>query len=101
MYPLITLIKLMQIVYLRVVFLLKNEISNQSADLFNHSFMTGVYPSVLKTAKVITVFKKDSELDYSNYCPISLLPNIGKILEKLIYKRSHTFLNNTSIIYNL
>ena len=57
----------------RILFLLKNEISKQSADLFKLSFMTGVFPSVLKTARVAPVFKKDSKLDYSNYRPISLL----------------------------
>ena len=31
------------------------------ADLFNLSFTTGVFPSVLKTAKVVPVFKKDSK----------------------------------------
>ena len=49
--------------------------------------MTGVFPSVLKTAKVVLVFKKDSKLDCSNYGPIALLSNIGKVLEKPIYKR--------------
>ena len=58
-------------------------------------------PSVLKTAKVVPVFKKDSKLDYRNYRPISLLSNIEKILEKLMYKRLHTFLNNNNVIYNL
>ena len=53
--------------------------------------MTGVFPSVLKTAKVVPVFKKDSKLDYSNYHPISLLSNIEKIPEKLMYKRLYTF----------
>ena len=67
---------------------------------FNLSFMTGVFPSVLKTAKVIPVFKKDSKLDYSNYRPISLSSNVEKILEKLIYKRLYTFLNSNNIIYN-
>ena len=62
--------------------------------------MAGVFPSVLKTTKVVPVFKKDSKLDYSNYCPISLLSNIEKILEKLMYKRLYTFLNN-NIIYNV
>ena len=52
--------------------------------LLNLSFITDVFPSVLKTAKVVPVFKK---LGYSNYHPISLLSNIDKILEKLIYKR--------------
>ena len=42
--------------------------------------MTGIFPSVLKTAKVVPVFKKGSKLDHSNYCPISPLSNIEKIL---------------------
>ena len=63
--------------------------------------MTGVFASVLKTAKLVFSFKKDSKLDYSNYRPISLLSNIEKILEKLMYKRLYTFLNNNNIIYNL
>ena len=40
--------------------------------------MTGVFSFVLKTGKVVPVFKKDSKLDYSNYHPISLLSNIEK-----------------------
>ena len=67
----------------RILFLLKNEVSKHLADLFNLSFMTGVFPSVMKTAKVIPAFKKDSKLDYSNYRPTSLLSNIEKILENL------------------
>ena len=71
------------------------------ADLFNLSFMTGAFLSILKTVKVVPVFKKDSKLDYSNYCPISLLSNIEKILEKLMFKRFYTFLSNNNIVYNL
>ena len=63
--------------------------------------MTGVFPSVIKTAKVVPISKKDSKLDYSNYRPISLLSNIEKIFEKLRFKRLYTFLNNNNIIYNL
>ena len=85
----------------RILLLLKNEISKQLADLFNLSFMTGVFPSVLKTAKVVPVFKKDSKLDNINHRPISLLSNVEKILEKLMYKRLYTFLNSNNIIYNL
>ena len=66
--------------------------------------MTGVFPSVLKTAKVVPVFKKDSKLDYSNYRPISLLSNIEKILEKLICIRDYILFSITiilSITYSL
>ena len=67
---------------------------------FNLYFTSAVFSSVLKTAEVVPVFKKDSKLDYSNYRPISLLSNIEKILEKLMYKRLYTFLNKNNIIYN-
>ena len=85
----------------RTLFLLKNDISKQLADLFKLSFITGVFPSVLKTTEVFPVFKKDSKLYYSNYRPISLLSNVEIILEKRMYKRLYTFLNNNNIIYNL
>ena len=70
----------------------------QLADLLNLFFVTCIFLSVLKTAMVIPVFKKDWKLDYSNYRPISLLSNIEKILKKLIYKRLYAFLNNNNII---
>ena len=85
----------------RILFVLKNEILRQLANLFNLSVIAGVLPSVLKTAKVVPAFNKDSKLDYSNYLPVSLLSNIEKILEKPMYKTLYTFLNNNSIIYNL
>ena len=61
----------------RILFFLENEMSKQLADLFNLSFMTGI-SSVLKTLKVVPVFKKNSKLDYSNYCLIFPLSNIQK-----------------------
>ena len=42
----------------RILFLLKNEVSNQLADLFNLSSMTGAFASVLKTAKVFLFLRK-------------------------------------------
>ena len=101
-YPLSTPIRLLvQIVFLIEYFLLKNQISKQLADLFNLSFPTGIFPSALKTEKVVPVFEKDSKLYYSNYRPISLLSNIENILEKLMQKRLYTFLNKNNVIYNL
>ena len=82
----------------RILFLLKNEILKQLADLFNHSFMNGVFPSVLETAKVVLIFKKDAKLDYSNYCPISLLSNIEKYLKNLCI-RDYTCFSITIILF--
>ena len=84
-----------------MLFLLKNEISKQLADMFNLSFLTGILPSVIKIEKIVLVFKKDSKLDYRNYRPISFLSNIEKILEKLMYERLYTFLDNKNITNDL
>ena len=70
---------------------------NLLGDLFNLSCITYVLLSVLKTAKVVLVFNKDSKLDYSYYRPISLLSNNEKILEKFMYKRLYTFLSNNML----
>ena len=75
---------------------LNRDISTILADLFNLSFSTGVFPEKLKTSSVLPLFKKDSKLICGNYRPISLLSNISKLLEKLMYSRLYRFLN----IYN-
>ena len=81
--------------------LLKNDISSQLSEIFNICFSSDVFPSILKTAKVIPVHKKDSKLDFSNYCPISLLSNIEKILERLMYSRMYKFFSDNNFMYSL
>ena len=78
---------------------LNNEIATIFAKLFNLSFSTGVFPDILKTSSVLPLFKKGSKLICGNYRPISLLSNISKLLEKLMYSRLYNFLNmfNTPI----
>ena len=61
--------------------------------------MTGIHPDLLKLAKVIPIFKKDSKLSTANYRPISLLSNINKIIEKLVFSRVFSFLGKNNIIY--
>ena len=56
----------------------------------NLSFFTAVFLSGLK------IHKKESKLKCTNYRPILLLSNPGKILKKLIYNRIYDFLENTS-----
>ena len=102
-YPVLNLIRLLTLIVYLIVFyfFLEMKFHCNCADLFNFSFVPSIFPSVLKTPKVVPVFKKDSKLDYSNYRPISLLFNIEKILEELMYRRLYTFLNNNNIIQNL
>ena len=85
----------------KILNLLKKYISKQLADLFNLSLSSGVFPSLLKIAKVVPVHLKESKLDCCNYRPSSLLSNIEKILEKLMYKMVYQFLTENNIIYDL
>jgi len=66
--------------------------------LFNHSFNLGMFPDCLKIAKVIPIFKQGDKTDIGNYRPISILSTFSKILEKLICKRTHSFLDKNSVI---
>ena len=61
--------------------ILKLDISTQLSDIFNVSFSTGVFPTILKIAKVVPIHKKQSKLVFSNYRPISLSSNLEKILK--------------------
>ena len=62
--------------------------------LINKSLSTGIVPNSMKLAKVIPIYKsKDSKL-FSNYRPISLLPTLSKLLEKVVHRRVYQFLKN-------
>ena len=82
-----------------ILHLLQDQISKHFATICNLSFSTGVFPAILKTAKVIPIHKKNSKLEVSNYRPISLLPNIDKIFEKPMHSRLIEFLEEKQILY--
>ena len=84
----------------KILKLIKQDISVPISKLINTSFEHGIFPSTLKIAQVIPVFKKGSPLNISNYRPISLLSNIEKIYEKVMYSRLVNFLNSNSTIYS-
>ena len=67
--------------------------------LFNLSISQGKFPDALKNAKVIPIHKDDSRLETSNYRPISLLPTLSKIFEKLMYARLIGFFSKHNILY--
>ena len=77
---------------IKILKLLNKDASDQLATLFNQSFSSGIFPSNLKTSKIIPIYKKGSKLECSNYRPISLLSNIDKILERPMYNRLYNFL---------
>ena len=82
-------------------------------ELFNHSLKIGVFPSRWKHAHVTPILKKGSRYKVCNYRPISLLPVLSKIFEKLLHieiyrhvskhiaPEQHGFVSQRSTVTNL
>ena len=68
--------------------------------IFNTSFISGIFPNELKISKVCPIFKHGSKTDLNNYRPISILPSLSKILEKILYIRLDNFFSDNNILSN-
>ena len=69
-------------------------------DICNLSITSGKFPDSCKLAKLKPIYKKGSLTEASNYRPISLLPLISKIIEKVIHDQTSAFLNSRNLLYN-
>ena len=78
----------------KILKLFKKEFSKPLSDTINLSFNQGVFLNLFKIANVIPIHKKGDKLDFNNYRPISLLPNISKIYEKCMHTRFNKFPRN-------
>ena len=67
--------------------------------VINISLTTGKVPKSMKIAKVIPIFKNSGDNHImKNYRPVSLLPAISKILERVVYNRLNKFLTKHAIL---
>ena len=69
--------------------------------VINLSLSTGVFPSELKIARIIPLFKAGDPMHFSNYRPVSVLPIFSKIFERIMYNRLLSFINKNKLLYNL
>ena len=58
------------------------------------------FPDAFRIAKVKPLFKKDSKTDPSNYRPISLLPLLSKVFERVVLDQTEEFLSLNKILYD-
>ena len=70
---------------------LTKEICIPLTDCIHSAVLNGKFPSELKMADVIPIFKKGDPFKKANYRPVSLLPSLSKVCEKLIYQQLNTF----------
>lgn len=78
--------------------LCKDHICGILSILFNKCVDRGIYPKILKVARIAPIFKAGNKLLVANYRPVSILSTLNKIFEKCIYKRLDNFLSHCNII---
>ena len=67
--------------------------------IINQSLLSGIFPDLLKVAKVVPLFKKGDSLMVDNYRPISLLPSISKVFEKVVYIQLSEYFSKNKLFY--
>ena len=66
--------------------------------LFNESIVTGRVPELWKVGTIVPLQKDGDRNDVSNLRPVTLLPIIGKLLEKIINNRLMNYLESNNIL---
>lgn len=74
------------------------ELSSYLHVLINQSIEENLFPDVLKIASVIPIHKGGSPTEANNYRPISILPCISKIFEKLLKNQLQNYLEQSGLI---
>ena len=69
------------------------------SDIFNLSIATGVFPDSWKIARVVPIFKSGQANERSNYRPISVLPCVSRVFEKIIYNQLYDYLDRNKLLF--
>ena len=85
---------------IRVFKFLAPIISAPLSVIINKSFTSGVFPDIMKQAKVVPIKKTGIATDMNNYRPISILPAVSKIFEKIVHNQLYSYLRCKNIFYH-
>ena len=73
-------------------------IADPMCSIFNQSIRSGIFPQEWKCAKVIPLFKEGNHSDLNNYRPISIVPIVAKVFERIIYDQVYGYLTENNLI---
>ena len=74
-------------------------ISTPVTYIINLSLTQSMVPSDFKLARVIPLYKKGSRSCEGNYRPVSILPVLSKVFERIVYNQFHQYLCDNNILY--
>jgi hypothetical protein len=76
-------------------------ISTHLTHLINMSLSKGIFPDEWKTAKIVPIHKGEKREIAGNYRPISLLPIVSKLMEKMVHRQLITYLEKNNLLTNI
>lgn len=68
------------------------------AEIFNRCIDAGIFPDIMKHSKIIPLFKSGTRTDSTNFRPISILPALSKVFEKLILNQLSSHFNRNKLL---
>lgn len=77
---------------------IRHEICKPLTIIINQSLLTGIFPDALKISKVKPIYKKGDESSLNNYRPISVLPTISKVIERVMYNQLYMYFNCNNLL---
>ena len=67
--------------------------------IFNQSLLTGIFPDEWKSARVTPLYKNSGKRnDPTNYRPISVIPVVAKVFERVVYDQLYHHLTENRIL---
>jgi len=79
---------------------IKMELSESLSLMINQSLTTGIFPEKLKIARVVPFHKCKNKSEISNYRPISILPSVSKVFERIIHDQVYAYFSSQSLFYS-
>ena len=59
---------------------------------------SGIFPDSIKITQIIPLYKKGNIHSITNYRPISLLPTVSKVFERVIFNQLCIYLDHNNLL---